>query len=79
MRYLTACLALLLTLTACATTTTTQNPYDKYHVYCRTHAKELVGEVDEEGRYRGCILYMGRHDIEVTDNLPKELPDEAPK
>lgn len=42
----------------------------KTHAYCKTHAREFVGEADEEGRFRGCILILGRHEVVVEEELP---------
>lgn len=60
-------MASILLLSACTTAPPpTTNTMHERHVYCRTHAREFTGEADEEGRYKGCILMQGRHDVEVT-------------
>jgi len=53
-------------LSACTVTPPPSGKVAKQRAYCRTHAREFVGEADEQGKYRGCILLQGRHDVDVT-------------
>ncbi len=61
-------LAASLILAACAAGPSTKGAADnKYQAYCKTHARAVVGEADEEGRYVNCLHVKGRHEVMVEE------------
>jgi len=59
-------LALILLLAACVSNGDAQRAkaiYDKYDAHCREHAREMVGEADEQTRYEECMNYFVKSDV----------------
>jgi hypothetical protein len=66
MKGLAWCLTLALLLSACATAVDSERAnaiYIKYDSHCREHARDIIGEVDEESRYQECMNYFVTTDV----------------
>lgn len=66
MKALSALVALLFVLSACASGG--GMPATKYSAYCKTHATKVTldGSPDAEAAFRNCMNLEGVHEIEIT-------------
>ena len=67
MKRLAWALSLALLLSACATGAGNDRMdviYSQYDAHCREHAREMVGEVDEESRFRECMTFFYMADVD---------------
>lgn len=67
MKLLVCLSAAVLMLAACAAPLRTTDTYSYFDQHCREHARDMVGEVDEEGRYRECMKLHGYYYVPETD------------
>ena len=68
MKWIAWSFVLALLLAACSTGADLEHDgtaalYNKYDEHCREHAREIVGEKDEESRYQDCMNYFIKTDV----------------